>query len=787
MLKNYLKTAIRNFLKNPLTSFINILGLSIAIGCALVAYAFVNYDMSVDQFHENKDRIYLATSQIDRDGSTQAYGFSPLPLGERLVEDFPEIKRVARIEDRSAIVKHGNAIFSEFVRFTDPDFLQMFTFPLKWGQKTALGNQHEIILSEELSLKYFGEENPIGKAISIDFGEGRRLDYSVGGVAEAFPVHSEFRFHILLNIEQLEQADSEFDPTDWSEFLDATFFELNTISDVSAIDTRMNQYLSAQNDVQTDWPIKSFRSEPFSQIRENSQYIRSTIVGQSDPEGRIVISIIGILLISLACLNYINIAIVSASKRLKEIGIRKVMGGQRSSIIVQFMGENILLTFFACIIGLVLAKALFVPAFDSLFSVGIEFDLTLPQFWISLIGILLITGIVSGAYPAFYISKFDANNIIRGKLAFNAKNKLTKVFLCCQLILSCIALVSSIMFVQNSNYQQQRDWGYNQAQVLVTPVSDYNSFEQLRHELSQYPHILEVAGAKNHIGTSRALAVIEVPDRKFEAMRLDVDEHYVPTMGLRIKNGRNFREELGLDTQHVLVNERMTNALGWENAINQQFRYDSVQYTVVGVLEDHHHNSFFEKIRPTFYRLAAKEDYQYLALKVATGKTRETFDYLKATWGQLFPHLPFEGTFQDQRFDYYFNNIAGHGRLMSFIAFLAIVLSCMGLYGLLSLNIASRMKEFSIRKVLGANLGNMIPLINRQFIWVLGIACILGAPASFYLLRFLFDNVYEYHMPITIYPIIWAILILIALVGLTTFTQIRKVDRINPIEGLRNE
>lgn len=787
MFKSYLKTTLRTIRKSPLSSFINIFGLAMALGVAILVYAFVDLDLTTDQFHENRSEIYLATANLNRNGQEAVYGITPVPYAERLINDYPQIKRTVRIERRSGVLKAGLKVFNERFTFADPEYLDMFTFPLKSGNKSALHEPNKLILSENTAIKYFGDQNPIGESMTFDFGD-TKYTFEVAGVAAKFPAKRSMDFSVLVNFGQLELVDPNFNISDWSRFLDAAFIQLENKTDLETITGSVQQYVSVQNEVQKEYPAASFGFKPWTRLYVEGEDLRSTITGDADPLGRLVLTIIGIFVLILAVFNYINIAIVSATKRLKEIGVRKVMGGTRKSLILQFLSENVIMTVGALILGFILAVTVLIPGFDRLFDIGMEFDTTQPELWLFLFALVIFTGLASGAYPALYISNFNAVNIFRGRLKFGGKNRLTKVFLTFQYILAVIAVVGGILFTQNTAYQKSRDWGYDQSSTLSARMASGEEVMQLLSKMEQNPNIVNLAPSKHHIGNNQARKIIKtLDDQSLDLATFEVGPDYIETMGLELLEGRSFDQNRQADFQNVLVNETLGKVLNPNGVLGTTFRIDSLSYTVVGVIKDFHDESFFEPIEPMLIKLTDREEYRYLSIQVSNGKLKDTYDNLEAEWAALFPEKPFTGFYQESTLAWYFYQIEGHGKLMQYVAGLCIILSCLGLYGLVSLNVASRVKEFSIRKALGANLKNLVAVINRQFVVFLAIALTLGIPLSYLLMQTLFDAAYAYYKPLTVIPFAFALFMVVLMVFITVSSQVKKVMSSSPTEGLRSE
>lgn len=791
MIKNYFKVSIRGLMKNPVNSAINLFGLAIAIGICVFVYAFARWTYSTDQFHENKHNVYLTTFHADRDGSDQIFGTTPRPLAGMLRADFPAIRKVCRVEDRNVIIKHEDNVFHESIRFTDPEFLEMFTFPLKWGSASALADAHSIIISNRISTKYFGEQNPVGMNLLVKFDKNHSKIFKVAGVAAEFPKSHTIDFGFLINFENFRVTEHAYDFHDWNSFVDATFIQLDSGADIRPIETGMAKYKAMQNATvqQPEWAITSFGFEPLATLHKRSEQIRDYISwsAASNYQSIIFLSVVGIMMLALACFNYINIAIVSAAKRLKEIGVRKSIGASRRVVMMQFLSENIFITFFALMIGLALGIVFFVPWFEHLWQFNMGFTLYDAGLWIYLPAILLFTGVASGLYPALYISRFQVVGILKGAVTFGQKNPITRVFLAVQLILACVLITCGVMFTQNSLYLAKRSWGYEPGSVLYAQVPDQLSYEQLRNVMMRQPEVLSVAGSADHLGRVITPTVIQLPERKYEAQQLAVDAHYFKTLQIKLVEGRPFNDQEGSDRLAVIVNEMLARNLGWSQATGQSFSIDSTRYEVVGMVADFHHQSFHEAMRPAFFKVATPQDYRYLTLRVQSGTEADAYKTLQTQWAKLFPETPFQGGYQNDVWGNYFKEIGIHGEVWRVFATLAVLLSSLGLYGLLTLNVAGRVREFSIRKVLGAGFGNICALIGNSYAVLFAVALVPAAPISYILVKALFDDAYTYHMPIGYSGVTIAVLILILVLLITVSTQVRKVLKSNPVTGLKVE
>jgi putative ABC transport system permease protein len=788
MFKNYFKTSFRSLIKNPLSSFINVFGLSVAIGICLLVYTFIEYDNSIDQFHEHKNKVYLATFYAERDGSLQQYGTSPRPLGEMLQQDFNQIKKVCRIEDRGVVVKQEDNVFHERVRYTDPEFLEMFTFPLKWGTASSLSDLNSIILSEDMSTKYFGNENPLGKDLLVIFNDQVKKVFTVTGVAETFPKARAIDFNFLINYQNVRVANPQYELTNWKEFLNATLIQVDSPLDLEPIAQGMDKYKVLQNEAQQDWAISSFAFEPLATLFEKSSTIKNCISQDFNVEGRIGMPIIAIFMLALACFNYINIALVSASKRLKEIGVRKVIGANRLKVVVQFLTENIVVTLFALSVGMLMGMLVFIPWFVQFTGWPLETKLWNPNIWIFLLVLLLFTGIVSGIYPALYISKFEATRIFRGSLEFGRRNPLTKLFLGIQLVLACITITAGVVFTQNNSYQRSRSWGYNQKEALYVNVFDQVAFDKMKAALLQDPDVISLAGSSDHLGKEVSTAVLRLPpNNKYEVDQLSVDAHYFETMELEIIKGRGFKEHVASEDQKILVNELLLQNLNITEPIGHQVEIDSIQFEIIGVVKEFHNESFFNKVKPTIFRMASENDYRYLSMRVKAGSELKTYANLQNQWAKLYPEIPFQGGYQEDVWSGYFNSLDKSVAFNRIIALIAVMLASLGLYGLVTLNVSGRVREFSIRKTLGAGIHNIATIIMKQYVVLTIVALVIGAPISYIFTKAYLDMLFSYSMPMGYSGIIISVFLLVLVLLIVISTQIKKVIKLNPVDGLKVE
>jgi putative ABC transport system permease protein len=788
MFKNIMKLAFRNLLKNKLFSFISIVGLSLAIGCFIVSYAYVDFWNSMDSFHENVDEIFMVESVINRSGNTQVYGTTPMPLGPSLIEDFPQIKRVVRINGGWGSFRYKERVFGERFLFVDEEFFDMFTFPLLTGNKDALKDKNSVIVSDKYAEKYFGTEDPIGKELLVSRGEEYQQSFFVKGVVKNNPKNSSIRFDILLPYEKRLDWGVD-DLCDWSIRTNATFIQLENPDDVNVLKNGMNKYVNFQNSVERDWSVSEFDFEPVSKISDNSWKIRNSIGHADHPAAIIAIFLFGLLLLLIACLNYANIGIVTATRRLKEIGIRKVLGSTRSKLVHQFMGENLLLCLIAAIVGIALAKFYLFPSFVNITSSPAEMNLSGNyKLWLYFVMTLLITGVGVGGYPALYVSRFHPVSILRKTQKVGGGKKFAQALLLLQFVFTFITIATSILVWQNSIYQKNMDWGYNQEHVIGVRLDGEKHFELYKNVISKNPNILGIAGSQNHIGDFYSSDTVFYEGNKYEITRFSCGYDYLQTMQFRLKEGRTFDKNLATDLDNsIIINEKFATSMGWEQPLNKSVVIGTNSYFVIGVVEDFHYRTFMSSIGPAMFRLCDKNDFNYLLVRSKAGAETQTAKTMEECWKAAIPDEPYNAFFQDDIWGPYFRELNATTTIFSFIAVIAIVISCMGLFGLITINIVKRMKELSIRKVFGASVGNIVNLFNKNLFTIMIVSTIIATPICYFLADSLLGSVYRYRPPIKLFPFLIAGLLMTTLSLLTVLSQIYKAARSNPADTLRIE
>ncbi|MCO6491381.1 MAG: ABC transporter permease [Phaeodactylibacter sp.] len=790
MLHNYFKIALRNIWKNKLYFGINVMGLGIALACSVIAYLNYAFDQSFDAFHQKRDRICRVN--MIRQSNGVEYGLAPLPLGPAAAQDIPGIRSCVRVEYQQAAVKRGETVLSESIQYTDSGFFQLFGFSLRAGSYEALSDRNKVLISEPVAKRYFGEENPIGKELVLHPGEPFQQILVVGAVLEERPMNSGIDYDLITHFDNLQVNGQKQAPDDWSFLTALTFFELEGTRPPAAIAGELNdKYLGLHNQHIDRLKASSYVLEPFadSAHRAARGEVRGNYLRQSLPVSAVWGPILlAVLLLLTACLNFTNTAISAAGRRLREMGIRKVMGGTRQQLIGQLLGENFLVSLLALLVGLGLVEVL-LPPYNRMWpylylEANYLSDGPLLAF---LAFILVVTALLGGAYPAFYISGFRPSAILRGKLRFGGSNLFTRILMGVQVMIALMAVLTGLSFARNAAFQENMDRGYNRHGLLGCRLDNAAEFNRLEQALQRNPKVEKMAGAANHLGYSLRGKDLEARGEKYDILYMGVGKDYLEMMDIKMAEGRSFREELESDNRAMLVNERLVLEFGWEQPIGQQVVMDSATYTVVGIVRDFVQQSAFNPVAPLALTRVEPEDYQFLMVRARAENLLALEKELRAEWARLFPLKAYRGFFQDEILAeevVVSNNIKW---MLLFQALVTILLSMTGLFAMVSLNVLKRLKEIAIRRIVGAQARHIAYLINKNYLWIFAVAAILGTVGGAFLSWKLMDSIFAIHAGLHSGLMAGAALGVVLLTVGTISLKVWGVLRVNPAEILRKE
>lgn len=791
MLKNYLTVARRNLFKNARYTIINVFGLAVALACCILAYLNHDYAYGYDEFHENAQEIYRLSSTQDNQGYTTQWGITPRPLGPALARDVAGLDQVVRLSETDVVMRHGDRVFNQELTYVDLGFFEMFTFPFKYGDASALRDPNQVILTSPIATKYFGETNPLGQEITLRYGNEELRAYTVGGVLEPIPANSSIQMQVVSPYQTVLDVFGRSNEA-WAGWGHVTFIQTQDHELAMTLTDRMQPYVDQQNLAMPDFQMNAFIVTPFSEMFLTSQEVRwYYLTTAMHPAAIVAPSILAIMILLMACFNFMNTSIAYAGKRLKEIGVRKVIGGYRKQLIIQFLAESLFVCVLAFVIALVLAEVL-VPAYSNLWP---EMDLqliyaeNLPLFGF-LIALLFSTALLAGGYPAFYISAFNPVAILRGQQKFGGTNWFTRTFLALQMTMAVMLIIASFAFTKNAHYQDSLDLGYSTDTVIMVGLPEANDYEPLRNMLAQNPLIENIAGSRSHVSWSWFGGQAR-KDGEENTQRIDqylLGENYLETLGIRVIAGEGFDADREADAlSSVLVNERLVDAFGFEDPVGQVLVVDSVEYNIAGVVQDMYSRGVWGEMEPTVIRYSPEELYRYLSIQTSSDNLLAAYNVLETAWTQLHPDLPFEPRYQDE--------VLAEAKMINqniqtvFLSnsIIAILMAITGLFALVSLNIAKRTKEIGIRKVLGASVGHISTLINKEFVILLCIASLLAAGGSIFSIQALMDSIWSYNSGVGILPLALGTISIFVISLMTVGGQVYKVATSNPIKALRYE
>lgn len=795
MFPNYLKIAFRVLWRNKIYVVLNVVGLGFAIACCILAYLNFNYRANFDKQHAHTANIYRLNSIRVVDGGKQPWGVVPLPLAQTMEKDIAGTARMARLSSAAVVVKAGENTFDEHIHYTDKSLFDFFSLPLKSGNLASFDQPDQVVISTAFADKYFPRQTPVGQSLTITGADVSPKIYTVAAVTQPIPANSSIQFDIITSFGN-GLPKGQLAPDDWANpnFV-TTFVELKNEPAARFVSAHVTPYAALHNRHHHDWPIADFYLQPFSALATSSDIDMPGYVYGSqltlNPRGVLVIvpAIMSLFILLITCFNFTNISIAFASGRLKEIGIRKVMGGFRSQLIRQFLTENLVLCLLAAVLAL-LFVFLLLPTVAQF--TGVELSPNYGNdygFWLFLLFIPAVSAIFSGLYPAMYISSFQPVQILKGKTALGASNRFTRFLLISQFSLSCFALVVGIVMSQNASFQEKADFGYSVNEVAVVAVNNPQEYTIFSQAVQQRPGIKSFAGCAEQIGDGTYTQTVKTENGQIQAQVARVGgEAYLQSMGIRLLQGRHFFNTGADATASILVNETFLKRLQLTQPIGQQVTLDSIRYTIVGVVNDYKEYGLHDLVPPCVLRMATPDEYRFMVVRADKNRLAQVTGSLQAAWHQVLPNVPYRGYLQSDLIEKEIRMTQGFKSIAFFLAIVTLLLSASGLFAQISLNIDKRSKEIGIRKVLGASVLQIIGLVNREFIRILLIAFAVGSVLGYlFTSKLVFQVIYKYHPDTGATPYIGTFMIVLLSCSAIIGTKVFRAAKANPVERLRAE
>ena len=787
MIKNYLKTAWRNLLSNKMFSLINISGLALGMTCALLIMLWIKDETRMDKFHANGKRLFRVMENQYYEGSISTFTATPGIFAENVVKDIPEIQLASQaLWEEEPLFTVGDKFFKEKGRYVQKDFLRMFSFKLVKGDpNTALARPDAVVISKMLAEKYFGRQDPVGKLINVD----NEQNVIVTGVLDEVPKTSSLQFDFLMSY------DIWFKKNDWAKEWGNNgplcYVMLGPNASSDKVNAKIKNYLKTKN--------KDSNVELFLQNYGES-YLYSDWDNGKQTGGRIeyvrIFSIVAVIILVIACINFMNLATARSLKRAREIGVRKVVGAGKRQLIAQFMGESLFVSFLAICLSLLIV-ALLIPSFNALTDKKLELDFSNPFFLLLLLGLTLVTGIISGSYPSLFMSSLKPIIVLKGILKFNTGATLfRKGLVVFQFALSIVLILGMIVIYRQIDYIHNKNLGFAKEDLLYIPLEGalQKSYPTFKDELLRQPGIKSVSSSQSgplEVGSSTQ--GVRWPGKDTTKLILfstnPITYDYIKTMGIQLKEGRDFDPSFSLDTNNYLVNEAALRKIGYKDPIGKELTMWGDKGSIVGVMKDYHQNSLHVPIEPLILRLFKKSWNSYwgnVLVRTEKGKTKQAIASMEKTYRQFNPGFPFRYFFTDA--EMLKNYKAEHtvSKLSKYFAFLAIFISCLGLFGLVTFTAQQRVKEIGIRKVLGASVSGIVRMLSKDFIKLVLLAAVIAFPVAWWAMnRWLGDFAYRVHIGWWVFVASGIAAMLIAL--LTVSFQAIKSAIASPVKSLRTE
>jgi putative ABC transport system permease protein len=806
---NYFKVAIRNLLKHKVFSFINIFGLAIGLTCCILIGAFLYDELSYDRFPDQAGQIYRIGIHLNENGGMADYPYVDVAVGAGIKNAYPEVLASTRISPLGEVlVKNGDKPVKEnHFAFCDSNFLQFFSIPLVEGDpKTALVAPDNIVVSREIANRYFGNAPALGKTLKL-FGGCK-----VSGVFDKIPDNSHFHYDAFLSM-----ASNRYFlyGNTWSNIGNYTYLKLDPKADPKQLEAKfpdlVEKYIVAETahdmGVSMAEAHRSAQNWHFYLMPLTDIHLHSNSKYEMEPNGDIqyvyIFGALAIFILLLACVNFTNLATASSSKRSREVGIRKVLGSEKKQLIVQFLGEAILMSFFAMVLALIFADLL-LPLFNLLSAKHIQFQTFMnPKAIASLFGLALVTGILAGIYPSLFLSSFKITSVLKGASGSRpgSRSLLRNGLVVFQFMVSTALIVATLVVYKQLHFMQNKKLGFDKDQVLVVQDTyalhkDQYAFKQqllkdsrvLNATISQDAPI-DRAGTQ--VDGSEIYAKLNKHSQNagyIHSFYFHVDYDYLSTLGMKMAAGRYFSKEMPSDSSAVVINESAVGDLGWRNnqdALNQTIISSGLkEYRVIGVVRNFHYTSAKQKIAPLMIMLGNNSG--SLMLKINTKDIRGFISDLKQKWAAYNIETPFSYYFLDDRFASLYTAEEKTGQLFTLFAVVAIIIACLGLFGLVTFNTQQRTKEIGIRKVLGSSTYQAMILVSKDFIWLVGIAFLISIPITWLAMQAWLNN-FAYRISLSVQVFLLAGLLTLLIALITVSLQAIKAALANPADSLRTE
>ncbi|GAB5474534.1 MAG: ABC transporter permease [Maribacter sp.] len=786
MIKNYLKIAWRNLIRNKSFSLLNIVGLSIGLAVTALILIWISFEVGIDQFHENKDRIYQVYNKAPVDGELWTWNSTPKVMASVIKKDYPEVEAVSRFYyDTPLLFAKGDKRIKSTGTIVDPDFLKIFSFPLLEGTvETVLDGVNSVVITETFAEKIFGNEPAVGKMVKVDNADS----FMVTGILADLPENSDFDFEFLIPWKYLVQKGS--DDKNWGNNSVATYVMLKEGTDYEAFSGKIETLRKRYDKLSPDMVTYLY---PWSRTWLYSEFENGKEVGGRIDLIRMFGIIAGIILI-IACINFMNLSTARSEKRAKEVGIRKTVGAKKGALITQFLGESILISFLAAAIALIIVLVS-LSSFSTFIEKPLSLDLTNVWFWLAALGVVLFTGVLAGSYPAIYLSGFEASRVLKGTFKkMDSPITPRKVLVVFQFTVAIILISATMIVGQQLRKVEDRQSGYTKNNLVYTMMEGdtEKNYMLIKEELLASGTAVSVTKTGSPITQTWSNSwgfqwKGKDEDNKTLVHRFPADDAIAKTMGVEMVVGRDFDlKRFPTDSTAAIINESALALMKFEDPIGQIIRDNGIDWHVIGVVKDFVMNSPFQKVEPMVIE-GAKAFFNVVHIKFNKElKTAESIAQAEAIFRKYNPEYPFNYEFVDQAYAKKFNDEKRTGELVSMFTLLTIFISCLGLFGLASYMAENRIREIGIRKVLGASILSITTLLSIDFLKLILVALAIAIPSAWYFMSGWLES-FAYRVDISWSTFALAGVLALGIALLTISYQAIRAAAANPIKSLRTE
>jgi putative ABC transport system permease protein len=790
MIKNLLKTAVRHIRKHAGYSLLNILGLTLGITSALFLIIYVSDELSYDRYHKNANRIFRVSSKITETDDQFTWNVAQIPMGPQVVQDYPEVQSFVRfINMPRALYRYEDKEYNEDGFFyADSTLFDIFTYRvLKGDVRSAVKDPGKIVLTETIAARYFGESDPIGKIL-----KSGNQSFEVTGVIEDVPSNSHFRFDAVSARNNLPKQIGN-----WGNFGVFTYLLLPPDLDVEVFEKKIQGMYDAHMKTIFE-PLKikiEYILEPITRI-----HLYSTNPGEPEPTGSVtyvvIFGIVALFLILIAAMNYMNLATARSAGRAREVGLRKVVGSRRGPLVSQFLSESIVLTLISLLLSIILVIIL-LPKFNLL--AGKTFDLSIlysPEMILSVLAVILLVGIIGGSYPAFFLSGFSPVTVLKGEITQGSAGSLfRKILVVIQFTISVAMIVCTLVVFRQLNYLKTMDQGFDQKNIISLQLNNQDmarKYPVLKRALLENNEIKYVTSTNTPVGEGSGKVIFNMETDQGMSQRginfAVVDHDFIDALGIKIVSGREFQQDMPSDTlTGVVVNEALASRMGWSDAIGKKVQLGdgtAINARVIGVMKDYHQTGMYNEIESLM--LLYRERNNVVYIKLSGNNTENTIAYIESKWKEIFPDQLFAYTYLTERFERQFEADEKRGLIFTLFTILAIVIACLGLFGLASYLVEHRTREIGIRKVFGADEGVIVRLISKEFLILVTVSIIIALPLSYYIMSNWLEN-YVYRTKIGILLLILAAGLTLLITFITIGYKAYQAAILNPASSIKTE